>query len=347
MPGGARARRDDPSPTPFGDFMRSAIIGTGSYAPSRVVTNDEIATLVDTSDEWIRTRTGIRTRHLVESEGSETTVDMSEQASLQALKDAQVFPEELDMIIVGTVTPDYRLPSAACLLQNRLGAKRAVAFDVLAACAGSIYGLSIADQFLRTKTHQKVLVVGAECLSTITNWTDRNTCVLFGDMASAAVMAEGNDDSGFVDIQLYTDGSHWKHIWIEAGGSNAPMTPNHLARKADRMVMNGREVYKFAVRALTRAAKRILDQAGINKDEVDHVVAHQANLRIIETVADRTKIPLDKFIINIDRYANTSSASLLATFDEGRCEGRFKKGDTILMLSIGSGFTWGAGIYQV
>ncbi len=329
--------------------MRIVITGTGTYAPARIVTNEEMAKMVDTTDDWIQSRTGIKTRHLIEKEGEETTVDMAEHAALKALEACGAKACELDIIIFTTVTPDYRLPSAACLLQERLGAVNAFAFDIVAACAGSLYGLSVAEKFLLSKSHKKALVIGAECMSVIINWTDRNTCVLFGDAASAAILEPNSYDKnkGILDIKLYSDGRQWSHIWIKGGGSKMPLTSELVEKKADRIVMNGRETYKFAVNALTNAAKKILEKNSFESDDLNHVVAHQANLRIIEAVAKRIKVPLEKFVINIDRYANTSSASLLATFDEGKREGRFKSGDLMLMLSIGSGFTWGAGLYMV
>lgn len=326
--------------------MKTYISGTGLFAPAQILSNDDMAQFVDTSDEWIQTRTGIKFRHLSKP-GVDTTVSMSLEAAKAALEASKTSVDELDMIVVGTVTPDYRLPSAACMLQNELKAKNAFAYDVLAACAGSIYALSIADKFIRSQSCRKVLVVGAECLSSITNFKDRNTCVLFGDAASAAILEASNTDSGFIDIKLYSDGSGWQNIWIKAGGSKIPLTAESLANNEHCIVMNGRETYKFAVRALAEAAKNILAKNNFTCEQVCHVVAHQANLRIIEAVAAKLGVPLEKFVINIDRYANTSSASLLATFDEARREGRFKAGDLVLMLAIGSGFTWGAGLYRI
>ncbi len=324
------------------------ISGSGAFTPPNTVTNAQLCERVDTSDEWIVSRTGIKSRQLIAKEGEITTVDMAEKAAQAALRMANTTAAELDMIIVGTVTPDYRLPSAACLLQNRLAAKHACAFDVVAACAGSLFGLSIASQFICNGKYQKILVVGAEALSTITNWSDRNTCVLFGDAASAVILEASNEpQKGFIDFQLYSDGSHWQDIWIPQGGSKNPVSADTFETKGDRLIMNGRETFKFAVRALTSAALKILESHHISLEKVHHIVAHQANLRIIEAVAERLGISLDRFIINIDRFANTSSASLLMTFDEGKRLGRFKDNDLILMLSIGSGFAWGASLYRV
>ena len=326
-------------------MARARIIGSGGFAPARVVTNDDIAKLIDTNDEWIVSRTGIRERRLIEREGSMTTVDMAEQASFAALERAGIAAADLDMIVVGTVTPDLRLPSAACLLQERLGATRASAFDVVAACAGSLYGISIVDQFIRTGASKRALVVGAETMTSITNWSDRNTCVLFGDAAGAVVL-EGSEREGIIDSAMYADGTGWRHLQIRAGGSRASMTPELLAEKADRITMNGREVYKIAVRALVDAAEKILEKNGFRAEDVDVVIAHQANLRIIEAVGERLGISLDRFVVNIDRYGNTSSASALVTFDEAARAGRMRPGDLVLMLAIGAGMCWSAVLYR-
>ncbi len=330
-------------------MISSAIIsGSGAFTPPNTVTNVELCKRVDTSDEWIVSRTGIKSRQLIAKEGEMTTVDMAEKAAQAALDMAKIKAIELDMIIVATVTPDYRLPSAACLLQNKLAARNACAFDLIAACAGSLYGLSIASQFISSGKYKKILVIGAETMSTILNWSDRNTCVLFGDAASAAILEPSPDpEKGFIDFQLYSDGTHWQDIWIPEGGSKNPVSADTFEKKGDRVLMNGRETFKFAVRALTSAALKILESHRVSIEQVHHIVAHQANLRIIEAVAERLGISLDRFIINIDRFANTSSASLLLTFDEGKRLKRFKDNDLILMLAIGSGFAWGASLYRM
>jgi len=332
--------------------FRTRIIGTGGWAPPRVVTNDEMKQYVDTNDEWIVQRTGIKTRRLIDFEGQLTTSDMAEHAARAALESAGLTAEDLDLIIVGTVTPDMKCPSAAVVLQHKLGAKNAFAFDIAAACAGSGYALSVADKFITSGGAKRALVIGGETLSTITNWTDRNTCVLFGDAAGAFIVegipTAGSevDGPGLIDIDLYSDGATWQHIWIPAGGSKKPMTEQDVIDKQDRLIMNGREVYKFAVRALTAAAEKILADNGFTTADVSLVCAHQANLRIIEAISERTNIGLDRFVINIDRYGNTSSASLPITFDEARRDGRMKPGDLVLMMSIGAGMTWMAGLYR-
>jgi 3-oxoacyl-[acyl-carrier-protein] synthase-3 len=327
---------------------RARIIGTGAYAPPRVVTNDDMAKLVDTNDEWIVQRTGIKTRHLIDFEGQMATSDMAEHAARAALASAGITAEELDLIVVGTVTPDYRCPSCAVIVQQKLGAKNAAAFDVSAACAGSMFALSIAEKFIRSGVAKKILVIGGETLSTITNWKDRNTCVLFGDAAGAFVLEAGPaDGSGVLDTAIYSDGAGWNYIYQVQGGSKEPTTAEGLAAGLDRLQMNGREVYKFAVRALVDASQKILTKNGFTTKDVSLVVAHQANLRIIEAIGDRLEVPLSQFVINIDRYGNTSSASALVTFDEARREGRMKPGDLVLMLAIGAGMCWSSALYRV
>ena len=326
---------------------RARIIGSGAFAPPRVVSNAEMAKLVDTSDEWIRTRTGIRERRLIDHEGHMASSEMAEPAARKALERAGVSAADLDMIVVGTVTPDLRLPSVACLLQNKLGAKKASAMDVVAACAGSLYALTVVDKFIQTGAAKTALVIGVETMTSITNWTDRNTCVLFGDAAGALVVQAGDASGpGVIDSAIYADGNAWEHLYIPAGGSKRRMTQELLDAQQDRIVMNGREVYKIAVRSLTDAAEKILAKNGFSAGDVKLVVAHQANIRIIEAVAERVKIPLEKFVINIDRFGNTSSASALVTFDEAARDGRMKAGDLVLMLAIGAGMTWSAVLYR-
>ena len=328
-------------------MYRSRITGTGGFAPARVVTNAEMAKLVDTNDEWIRTRTGITERRLIDHEGHMATSEMAEPAARAAMERAGITGADLDMIIVGTVTPDLRLPSTACLLQNKLGAKNASCFDVAAACAGSLYALSIADKFIQTGTAKRILVVGGETMTTITNWTDRNTCVLFGDAAGALIVEQSAaDGAGLIDTALYADGTAWRHLYIPEGGSKKPPSHQLVDERLDRIVMNGREVYKIAVRSLVDAAEKILAKNGFKAADVKLVVAHQANLRIIEGIADRVGIPLDQFVININKYGNTSSASVLVTFDEAARSGRMQPGDLVLMLAIGAGMTWAAALYR-
>jgi 3-oxoacyl-[acyl-carrier-protein] synthase-3 len=306
-----------------------------------------MAEIVDTSDEWITARTGIKTRHLLDHEGQMGPGEMGYEAALLALDAADTKPEELDMIIVATVTPDMRLPSAAALLQHKLGAYNASGFDVAAACAGSLYALSIAEKFVVSGAARKVLVIGGETMSVITNWKDRGTCVLMGDGAGAMVLEQSAPDGpGFVDMQLHLDGRQWEAIHIPKGGSKRPFEDGDFDAHQDRMVMNGREVYKFAVRALPKAGQELLERNGLTGDDVHHVVAHQANIRILEACSARLNLPMDRWVVNIDRYGNTSSASALLTFDEAQRDGRIKEGDLVLMLAIGSGMAWGAALYR-
>ena len=328
-----------------GSETRSVILGTGSYAPERVMTNAEFETLVDTSDEWIRQRTGIQSRHFVADD--EATSDMAYAAARAALELADTSPDELDIIIVGTISADMPMPSCAVLLQARLGAKKAFAFDVSAACAGSLYALTIADQFIRTGAARRILVVGAEVLSRLIDWTDRSTCVLFGDAAGALVIGPcAEEGRGLLSTHLMSDGTAADILAIPGGGSRHPASEEMLAAKMDKITMNGREVYRFAVRALPEALTAVLDANGVTAAEVDHVVCHQANLRIVESVLERVGIPIDRCWINLDRYGNTSSASLPLSLDEANRSGRLRRGDLVAMMAIGSGMAWGSALVR-
>lgn len=328
--------------------MRTKILGTGSYLPKKIVTNDDLTKVLDTSDEWIVTRTGIKQRFVADATGEESCSKMGIRAAERALADAGVLATDIDLIIVATLTPDHRLPTVACMIQQALGAKNVPAFDIAAACSGSIYGLSIADSFIRSGTYKRVLLVTTEVMSSIINAQDRNTAILFGDGASAAVLgAHGEDDAGFIDTDLYSDGSMFDTIYIPAGGSLCPLDEKSLAGQLDKIAMNGRETYKFAVRAVVDAAEKILHDNNLSITDVAFAVPHQANLRIIEGIAKRLDLSLDRFLINLDRCANTSAASLLLAYDEASRQNRLKRGDIILMLAIGAGFVWGASLYRV
>jgi 3-oxoacyl-[acyl-carrier-protein] synthase-3 len=324
---------------------RAQIIGTGSYAPEKIMTNHDLAKIVETSDEWIVERTGIKQRH-VAAEG-EVTSDMALKAALRALEMAQTRPEDLDMIVVGTISPDMPMPACAAFLAHKLGAKKAFAFDVSAACAGSLYGMSIASQFIATGTVKRALVVGVELLTRIIDWADRNTCVLFGDAAGAMVLGPSTDgERGILSTHLHTDGAQTGILCIPGGGSLHPQSPEVLAQKLHKVSMNGREVYKFAVRALTDAVNEALAHNQTTAEQVTHVIAHQANIRIIEAVLGRLSLPIEKAWLNIDRYGNTSSASLPMTLDEANRAGRLKTGDTIAMMAIGAGMSWGSALVR-
>jgi 3-oxoacyl-[acyl-carrier-protein] synthase-3 len=329
--------------------MRSQILGTGGYAPEKVMTNDDLAKLVDTSDAWITERTGIKERR-VAAEGEHTS-DMAVKAALRALEMAQTRPEDLDLIVLGTVTGDMPMPSTAAFVQAKLGARKAFAFDVSAACAGSIYGLSIADQYIRTGVARRALVIGAELLTRVIDWEDRNSCVLFGDAAGAMVLGPSPDGgvaggSGLLSTHLHSDGALADILWIPGLGSRHPASEDVLKQKLHKVKMNGREVYKVAVRSLTATVEEALAANGLRAEQIDHVIAHQANLRIIEAVLSRVGLPMEKCWLNIHRYGNTSSASLPMTLDEANRAGRLKKGDLIAMMAIGAGMSWGGAIVR-
>jgi 3-oxoacyl-[acyl-carrier-protein] synthase-3 len=324
---------------------RTAIIGTGTYVPEKVLSNADLERMVATSDAWITERTGIKERRIAAD--GEVTSDMAVKASIRALEMARTRPEELDAIIVGTVSPDMPMPSCAVLVQAKLGAKKAFAFDISAACAGSIFGLGIADQYIQTRNARRVLVIGAELLSRVVDWTDRNTCVLFGDAAGAMVLGPSDDpEHGLLGTWLRSDGDAAPLLCIPGGGSAQPQSETVLQQNLHKVMMNGREVYKYAVRAVPEALHKALDACGYRPDQVTHLIAHQANLRIIESVCQRVGIPLEKCWINIDRYGNTSSASMPITLDEANRAGRLRPGDLIAMVAIGAGMAWGSALVR-
>jgi len=320
----------------------SHILGTGTYAPARVLTNQDLEKIVATTDSWIVERTGIKMRRIAAD--GEVTSDMAAAAARLALDRAATRAEDLDMIIVATISPDMPMPSCAVMVQAKLGAKRAFAFDISAACAGSLYGISIADKFIRGGA-QRVLVIGAELLSRLVDWTDRNTCVLFGDAAGAMVLGPTPDPArGFLSLHLHSDGAMASLLAIPGGGSKHPQSEEVIEKKLNKIAMSGREVYKFAVSVLPDALQEALTANGMTVADVDHVVSHQANIRIVESVLGKAGIPLSKCWINLDRYGNTSSASLPISIDEASRAGSLKEGDVVLMMAIGAGITWGSAI---
>lgn len=322
-------------------MKRAVIAGVGASIPSRVLTNADFEKMVETSDEWILTRTGIRERHVVEN-GTVGT-DLAFEASLRALRDAGLSAEELDLILVGTVTPDYIVPSSASILQNRLGAKKAAAMDVVAGCTGFIYGLATANAFIQSGIYQNILVIGVEVLSSITDYTDRNTCVLFGDAAGAAVVRASEElGRGILATYLAADGSLANLLHVPIGGAVQPLTPENYNRRGQYIKMAGNEVFKSAVREMGDAAVNVLEQAGVAPEELKLLIPHQANIRIIEATAKRLELPMEKVFVNIDRYGNTSAASVPLALYEARCQGKVGKGDLVLMVAFGAGFTWGA-----
>ncbi|HSB18498.1 MAG TPA: beta-ketoacyl-ACP synthase III [Anaeromyxobacteraceae bacterium] len=325
--------------------MRSLIAGTGSYAPAKVVTNKDLEALVDTTDQWIVERTGIRERRVAAPE--EATSDLAFRASERALASAGLDPKDVELIIVGTVTPDMPWPAAAAVLQGRLGNKKAFAFDVSAACAGSIYAMSIADRFIVTGGVKNALVLGADTLTRITDWTDRNTCILFGDGAGAVVLRPTDDPRrGIQSLHLHTDGSLWPILNQPGGGSRDPISQKVVDEGSHHVKMNGREVYKVAVRALEQSCREALAANQMAPGDVDFVIAHQANKRILDATLDRLGIPASKCWMNLEKYGNTSAASLPTTLDEASRAGWFSPGCSILVMAIGGGMAWGAGIIR-
>jgi len=321
--------------------MRSVgILSTGSYTPERVLTNFDLEKMVETSDEWIVTRTGIRERRICSPE--QASSDLAYEAAKKALAKANVSAEELDMIIVATVTPDMMFPSTACLLQEKLGAKKASALDVSAACTGFLYGIVTGSQFIANGMYRYVLVVGVETLSKITNYQDRNTCVLFGDGAGAALLGPAQEGFGFQAFELGADGSGGPLLCQPAGGSRIPASAESVGQNLHYISMAGSEVFKFAVRVMNSATEAVLEKAGVAKDQIDLLVPHQANKRIIDAAVQRFGLSEDKVAINLDRYGNMSSASIPVALDEAVQEGRVKEGDNVILVGFGGGLTWGA-----
>ncbi len=325
--------------------MRSLIVGTGSYAPAKVLTNADLEKMVATNDQWIVERTGIRERHVAAPE--EATSDMATVASRRALEMAGVRPEELDLIVVGTVTPDMPFPSVGCFVQARLGAKKAFATDVSAACAGSLYALAWADRFIAGGGAKRALVIGADTLTRVTDWTDRNTCVLFGDGAGAMVLAPTDDPRrGIQSMHLHSDGTQAPSLNMPGGGSRQPCSYKVVDEQLATIKMNGREVYKFAVRALVEVCEEALAANKLAAGDVDHVIAHQANKRILDATLQRLGIPPEKCWMNLEKYGNTSSASVPTTLDEANRAGRLRPGDSVLMMAIGGGMAWGSALLR-
>jgi len=319
----------------------SAIIaGTGSHVPERVLTNADLEKMVDTSDQWITERTGMKERHI--STDGEAASDIALIACQKALAEAGVKPEELDLIIVGTVTGDMPFPSTACVLQQRLGAPQATAFDISAGCTGFIYALSVARQFIITGTCKTALVVGVELLSKITDWTDRSTCVLFGDGSGAAVLkADPKPNTGILASYLAADGTGGQYLYMPAGGSRHPASVETVQQRMHTCKMHGNAIFKVAVRSMASAFRHLLRQTNLEPDDVKLLIPHQANLRIIEATAKLLKFPPERVFINIAKYGNTSSATTIIALDEARKDGRVLPGDVVMLVAFGAGLTWG------
>ncbi|GFZ83635.1 3-oxoacyl-ACP synthase III [Paenibacillus marchantiophytorum] len=316
------------------------VLGTGKYVPERILTNQELETMVETNDEWIVSRTGIRERRIA-AEGQATS-DLCYEASLIAMASAGITADQLDLIIVATITPDMSFPSTACVLQEKLGAKKAAAFDLSAACSGFVYGLANAANFIATGTYKYALVIGADCLSRITDYTDRNTCILFGDGAGAVVIGEVPEERGFKSFELGADGTGGPLLKIEGGGSRNPATQASIDQRLHYIYMAGAEVFKFAVRIMGNAADEALRKAGWEKADIDLLVPHQANMRIIQASLNRLELTDDKCMINLDKYGNMSAASIPVALAEAAEQGRLKEGDRIVLVGFGGGLTWGA-----
>ncbi|MHA7962987.1 beta-ketoacyl-ACP synthase III [Paenibacillus sp. CAU 1782] len=318
------------------------IIGTGKYTPERILTNQELERMVETNDEWIVTRTGIKERRIAAD--TEATSDLAYQAALKALEAAGLTAADLDLIIVATITPDMFFPSTACLLQNKLGAAKAAAFDLSAACSGFIYGLATASNMIATGMYKHALVIGAETLSRITDYTDRNTCILFGDGAGAVVLGRVPEGRGFRSFELGADGSGGELLKISGGGSRIPASQQSLEDKKHFIHMAGNDVFKFAVRIMGGAAEEALAKAGMTKGDVDLLVPHQANIRIIQSAMNRLDLPEDKAMINLNKYGNMSAASIPVALAEAVEQDRVKEGDCLVFVGFGGGLTWGASV---
>lgn len=322
-----------------------AMLGTGSHMPEKILTNADLEKIVQTSDDWITTRTGIKQRHIADEHTA--TSDIAIIAARKALAEANIDPKDLDAIIVATVTPDMAFPSTACFVQKGLGAANATAFDIAAACSGFIFGLSMVKALIENGTYKYVLLIGAETLSKITDWTDRNTCVLFGDGAGAMVLGRTEQPTSILSVYTASDGRYDTLLYLPAGGSRHPATHETVDGKLHCLKMEGKEVFKVAVTKMSDAVQKALDLAALKCDDIKLFIPHQANLRIIEAIAKRLDIAVEKVFVNLHKYGNMSSATVIVALDEARREGRVKPGDVIEMVAFGGGFTWGAAILRL
>jgi 3-oxoacyl-[acyl-carrier-protein] synthase-3 len=324
----------------------TVILGTGSYAPERILTNEELSKSVDTSDEWIRTRSGIRERRIAAP--GEATSDMAVQAARRALEDAGLKASEIDLVVVATVTPDLLMPSCACLVQHKLGVPTTAAcFDLNAACSGFVYALDTVCALVSSGRYKKALLIGVEKLSAVVDWQDRTTCVLFGDGAGAAVIGLSPEEGkGLIGTRLGSFGEGAELLYIPRGGTSAPSTPESIAARDHCIRMKGKEVFKLAVRAMDEAARDILEQHHFRADQISLVIPHQANLRIIEAISDYLELPMERFFVNVERYGNTSAASIPLALDEARKTGRIKSGDLTMLVAFGAGLTYGSALVR-
>lgn len=322
-----------------------AIAGTGKYLPEKVLTNADLQRMVDTTEEWIIERTGIRERRIAAPD--QATSDLAIAAGREALENAGIEAADLDLIIVATVTPDMAFPATACFVQKALGAPKATCLDVSAACSGFLYGMELARQFIATGSAQNALVIGADKLSAIIDWTDRNTCVLFGDGAGAAVLRPAGEGTGqILSAFSGSNGNLDEILNVPGGGSRCPLTAENVGSKINTMKMAGREVYRHAVTTMMSAALEAIKRAGLTPDDIDCFIPHQANLRIIETIASKLHVPMDRFFVNLEAYGNTSAAAVAIALDEAQRSGRVKRGDHILMVVFGGGLTWASSVVR-
>lgn len=329
----------------MGDRIRAGILGTGSALPERVLSNADLEKMVDTSNEWIVTRTGMRERRIAEP--GEATSDYAAVAAERALESAGIAAEDIDLIICATVTPDMMFPATACIVQDRIGAKKAGAFDLSAACTGFLYALANAVGMIESGRIKYAVVIAGDLLSRITDYTDRSTCVLFGDGAGAVVLGPVEEDRGFFAFDLGSDGSGAKYLYQPAGGSRIPASAESVAARQHFLHMEGRETFKFAVKAMASSTEKVLQEAGLTKEDIDLLVPHQANIRIIDAARKRFGLDEDKVVVTVHKYGNTSASSIPIALDEAMREGRAKPGDLIVMVGFGGGLTWGSTVVRL
>ncbi|MDI6827119.1 MAG: beta-ketoacyl-ACP synthase III [Armatimonadota bacterium] len=322
----------------------AGIIGIGSFAPQKVLTNADLEKIVDTTDEWIVTRSGIRERRIVEN--GVAASDLAVEAANKALSSAGISAEKIDLIICATITGDYPFPATSCVIQDRIGAKNAAAFDLQAGCSGWVYSLATAAQFIETGAYEHILVVGVDVLSCVTDWTDRSTCVLFGDAAGAALVGRVEAGKGLLSFTLGADGSGGDLLKIPAGGSKLPPSEETVSNRQHYIKMEGREVFKFAVRIMGEASLKVLEKCGLSPSDVSLFIPHQANIRIIEAAAERLNLPPEKVFVNVQSYGNTSAASIPLALDEAYRMGRLGNGDIVVVVGFGAGLTWAAGVIK-